>query len=1575
MDTNGPAVEQIVVTPPEPIENDSENPVQIQVQIELSEAVKTGENPELYYNFSESLPDDTLVALTQQSSLVWTGAFTAPAEAGQDAPETLAFSFEAQDRLNNVGTTIQGQSRFQIYDGQLPPLPVPEGLTGVALPGGRARLEWEAVAGTADYQLYRKAPGKTELAPLARTGGATFMEDAPDIDGPHAYAVASVRAANSQEALSDASQTVTVDIDRVAPDPAENFQLELQADGIHASWQAPGGEVPSTYNLYRSDQSEILSVDHLNPLIEDIEDTEVVDSQPSGDEHAYAATSLDEAGNESGPSNSVYLNFDLLPVAPIGVVKTDDDLPVLTWNHPNAQTVAGYRIFIAEGADRVEVQGQSLWTGTEYVDSGYDGNTRLYTVVAVDNFDAESLERSILLPKINIQPTFGNAIRRGYFNPASCLVKNLSSASVENIVLELVLGGYSHDSETFRLDPSEEKTVSLIVAGHADLPDTANYSVAVETAPRAGESARIVRTGQVQATAGALPLELSAKDMIRGGTGKLRFKLDNPCDVDIDIVTAENNGDDPSGEIHFYLMDQDGNVLSSAQYTQVLGDSIINLSDGTTVARIAPGERFESLWADIAVPESAGDVIYAKVVVDQVHYRTGTDDEIALAGPQAVAQTSVGEAEYECEIIDVSPAASFGEQDIVIVGLAMDLETDMATPFAPLQMVLSGNGFERTYDLETEVDGGFTFRYEPLPADSGTYRASCIYPGMLARPEQGGFSISSLRISPKNIQLDMPRQYEQALNIQAVAGNGSRFDNLEMQLLAEDQDGDVLPDGLHFTFPVPATLEPGEAETLSSKVYADDSAEQAGEVVLRVVSSQSGTTPLALIQIQYSLSEARPVLTWKPAYLETGVAFDSAVSETLILKNIGLAPSTNTKVELTTEDGGQAPDWISIVTPTNMGAVEIGDEIPVGVEARPDNSVEEKTHLFKLTASGDDIDDLEASLYVNVSQSGQGNVLFHLSDIYTATLDENQHPIPGLEGATVYLQNEKVEGIAETRTSDALGEALFEDLPVGQYKYRATCPNHRQASGRIQIKPGATVNQEVFLDYDLITVEWEVNEISFEDRYEIVLKATYETDVPAPVLVIEPASVNLPDMLPGEVFRGEFTITNYGLMRADDVRLDLPETDDQYSYEFLADVPESIEAKQRLVIPYRIVKLEEAPSGKSRSSSSCRLYSKCAKVDYCYVCANDNRACGKGTACWLVARGDCGGGGGGGGAAIIHSLIATGGGGDSSSTDWEFCEDCKPPKPACKPCLKPDCVGQKWKCVEDPNQNGKKCGTTPETECYICNNGNCERPKEDCGLGDETETSIEIGMPSALQAAISQASQLLNTIPVLSGVNIGFDAKGTKKFGIECCKDCGVAIPKEYEKTGAEATLSASGSVSTPTKPNFEYSFFKYYRIKSEVGVGAEAGLAGKGNAAYSYHETACEKENCETITVGISGEISGKVGAAAIFALEKLKSFDCLLNSLGSSNIGENCYTFFSGVKAEIFGQITGTCGVTRSFMSGDHESCQGEKCELTFGGATAQLTAQVVIDVIPYVPEFTVGDTFTQKLADGFTRSCSGD
>ncbi|GAH31929.1 unnamed protein product, partial [marine sediment metagenome] len=46
-------------------------------------------------------------------------------------------------------------------------------------------------------------------------------------------------------------------------------------------------------------------------------------------------------------------------------------------------------------------------------------------------------------------------------------------------------------------------------------------------------------------------------------------------------------------------------------------------------------------------------------------------------------------------------------------------------------------------------------------------------------------------------------------------------------------------------------------------------------------------------------------------------------------------------------------------------------------------------------------------LFVSVTKSGVGNALFKVTDIYTGTLDGNNGPIQGINGAKVKVQNVK----------------------------------------------------------------------------------------------------------------------------------------------------------------------------------------------------------------------------------------------------------------------------------------------------------------------------------------------------------------------------------------------------------------------------------------------------------------------------------------------------------------------------------------------------------------------------------------
>jgi large repetitive protein len=99
-----------------------------------------------------------------------------------------------------------------------------------------------------------------------------------------------------------------------------------------------------------------------------------------------------------------------------------------------------------------------------------------------------------------------------------------------------------------------------------------------------------------------------------------------------------------------------------------------------------------------------------------------------------------------------------------------------------------------------------------------------------------------------------------------------------------------------------------------------------------------------------------------------------------------------------------------------------------------------------------------------------------VSDIYTGTVNAKGQIVQGLQGAALTLQNEAVPTIQRTQTTDGLGEVFVRDLPAGRYKYRITAGNHQEQTGRLWIKPGITASESMFLQYNLVTVEWQVVE-------------------------------------------------------------------------------------------------------------------------------------------------------------------------------------------------------------------------------------------------------------------------------------------------------------------------------------------------------------------------------------------------------------------------------------------------------------------------------------------------------------------
>ena len=1184
IDTDGPSVIRLVVTPESPIQNDVEDPVTVTAVLGLNEAVKAGTLPTVGYLLSGEGRDVTEVdSLTELATAngdaqTFRAVFTLPADAGAADAESLSLTFSGVDYLDNPGSDIEADNRFQVYQGDLPPLAAPDGLTGTPLPGGRVLLMWNPVDEAVAYQIYRQGPGDTELLARVRLDDSALIEytDVTDVDGEYTYAIASIRSENGQEAESGLSETVIVTADATAPGAPTDFALDLVANGIKATWTAPAYTEPITYSLYRAPQTEITSVDGLDALATGIKQTLVVDPDPSEADHCYTVTAVDTAGNQSTAATSAYLNFDLLPVSSIEVIQSESDAPVLSWTHTGS-TIAGYDVFLGDEADGVPLN-DTLITGQSYTDIGWSEDLRQYTVVAVDGDGVRSLGRTITLPDVHATLADDAVVRRGLMNRLVYTVENRSDVAVSNAWLEVELGGITHTSAQFSLAADEETTVDVVVGGYEELTDPAELTTTIAISEATNERVGIIRDGEVRVADGMLVLQILNDEFTRGASGTVWFTIENTGDEEIEIVTARSSGAKASDQVAFALVDADGNVIATQSFQQAVGDAVYTLSDKRSVARIGAGETFTAGTTTIDVPANAPDDVTLRLTIDKVHYHLGRDTQVTMDGLSTTHDITLAETSYTGQLDAIEPETSSGDEDVVITGRAILRDSGDPINGVPLRLTITHNGFERNFEVYTDSDGEFSYAYTPVSGESGRFQVRAVHPDLTDKPVHGDFVISRVSVSPGAINMNIPRNYEQQVSIKVSTGDGTDVTDLQLVYDPDDQYGGVLPDGIHITpdAAIPA-LNGGKSTTLNFTIWADNSALDTESIRLRLASIENDVW--GTVTINAAFSDAAPVLYFTPDHVETGMAREETVTETVTLSNKGLTSLTGMTLTLLSGDGSPAPDWAALNVDGDADDLAVDDTREVSITFAPEAGTAEGNHHFLLRVTSDNYPQTDINLYAAVTQSGIGNVLFKVSDIYTGTLNDSLEVVQGLAGAKVVLQNEVVTTETHSTTTDAIGEAEFSDLTAGRYKARITADNHQPLIARVWVKPGITTTEDVFLDYNLVTVEWSVTETTIQDKYEIVLTAAYETDVPAAVVVIEPGVINLPDMQAGDVFNGEFKLTNHGLIRADDLQVVAPSSTENYTVELKGEIPTSIGAKQSVSIPYRIVCLSaDSPS-------------------------------------------------------------------------------------------------------------------------------------------------------------------------------------------------------------------------------------------------------------------------------------------------------------------------------------------------------------------------------------------------------------
>ena len=88
----------------------------------------------------------------------------------------------------------------------------------------------------------------------------------------------------------------------------------------------------------------------------------------------------------------------------------------------------------------------------------------------------------------------------------------------------------------------------------------------------------------------------------------------------------------------------------------------------------------------------------------------------------------------------------------------------------------------------------------------------------------------------------------------------------------------------------------------------------------------------------------------------------------------------------------------------------------------------------------------------------------------------------------------------------------------------------------------------------------------------VKLEATFETNVPVPVVTIETPE-EMPSLAPGESIQIDATVTNHGMIAAEDVELLVPETTRYYTYHPATAKLGTLPAKSSITVPVTVERI------------------------------------------------------------------------------------------------------------------------------------------------------------------------------------------------------------------------------------------------------------------------------------------------------------------------------------------------------------------------------------------------------------------
>ena len=615
---------------------------------------------------------------------------------------------------------------------------------------------------------------------------------------------------------------------------------------------------------------------------------------------------------------------------------------------------------------------------------------------------------------------------------------------------------------------------------------------------------------------------LAQTDIPAAGRADLTVTVNNVGNVDLPAQTRVN----------LYMVSSTGNqYLLTTLYTQQ------PLTAGESVA----------LNKQVEMPNLAGTYTLKATVnedrsVRELVYLNNTSGESAFRlVPSFTATVSVEKDTYQ------------SDEPVLISGTSMG--SNIVNK--PVEVYLIHNNVRDTLNTVTDALGRFSVTFDPKGV-AGHYVIGACYVGENLRDEQTAFDIYGMRRADNSYL-----KYEPSVGVPYQANNISitntgalPLHNVNMEVVSSGGNIDVAVQKIATleggtTTQLPVTLTGTEASTGDSwqqmkvRFTCDEGASFEG-IIYYFNRTATGKLRASVTSINTTMVKGE----------QRDYSFD--------LTNTGYG--TTGKISLSLPENS----WITAVTGKEMGALASTDTTTIVLRFTPTADMPLNVPIRgTIGINCENGQGLSLPFSVEPVSDNMGVFVVDVCDEYTYYTEEAPH----LKGATVKVAHPTTGQLVAQGTTDDNGLFMAE-LAEGWYTLSVSADKHDSYRGNVLVDPGRQTTKVVNLSYQAVTINWEVKETEVEDEYEIVTTASFETHVPAPVVVIRgPNKIDADAMLVGDSQLLYYTVTNEGLIKALNCTFVAPESDAELLFEPLANTgPFDLAANQSVIIPVKVTK-------------------------------------------------------------------------------------------------------------------------------------------------------------------------------------------------------------------------------------------------------------------------------------------------------------------------------------------------------------------------------------------------------------------